>query len=636
MSVCWLRERDGTLLAEVERPSVVKAPSWVDNGAGKAAVDIPLSDPSVATLRHASPVNGRKWKTVWDTDLELAWWPEGVVGVEPDGPPIWAGPVLSVEWRLGWLQVEAASQEWYVERAVPFASLYNYLGLADFDADPTLTQWLVDGTASTTTSGPQYEVGGRSALIEGTMAATAQVPLSDDGNYAHVSVAAYVPAGVTPFFDLAALVQLQTAPAGTTTWTAHQQWQIPFPSDWQHGRWYPLRVQVSQPADVEVRYLVTLVGGDAAIRYTKPKVTRPANIGATAGSDIGTVVSAIFQALIDTSGFTDRDNTMVGVDLAEPVRYFLVDRAQAGQMLADWTPYLHWWVEENVLYAAPQRGIERTSVSYSAATLKDWRLKVDASRACTEMIGQIDPVEGQGPPDEVVVETGAPNRLVGVVQIPGTIGPSDASALVEAHLEANEPVVTVTGQPALPSGPGDVSDYGVGDWFDVDISDSGETVSLQPVVAELSWHPFTHRVTPRLQLGGQRKPDLVALLSAQLAAAERERRRRAAVRSTGQRTTQQYVVPGGDLGDTVVSYTFPLPPGPKIVHAIHVAAGGDQTMTGVSIVDSGASAALSKVDVATATTSYATSAGSITVQGGIEGHTTDPTSRTLTVIVTQL
>lgn len=594
MSTCWLRRADGTLISQVLNP-VVKSPcSWRRRGAGESVIDIAhdllgvrdgFGEPCLADLLHDTPTDGRFVKTWWDTDIELAWW-RGLVSFEPDTipetAPTWAGPIVAGGLTTaGFVQIRAWTQEAYVLRSVVGSTLVNYLitgGASDydFDDDPDLDFWTAtddvdeDPTATfeTTTSGPTY-IGSTVALVTGDpppapqsqrvgMYAAAILPDSPRGNYATASVAVYVPTG-SGVIDDPVVASISLFEASDFV----EEWDLELPDGWEHDTWYVVSAQVRQPPGSGVSYTFLLMGGGfGPIRFGRPRFTRPANVGSPAGEDISAVPSAITDEQVDlVPALTADDVTALdpNILLSESFRYFSIDHEDASSVLADWDGYGEWWVTEGVLCWAPERGEEIEAITLSSDDdLSGWGIEVDASGASTLLYGQLRPEESDGPPDEVTVGAASPNRLVAVEQIPAGMGPADSADWCTAALAQKTPTVSLTGVPVEYAGlPGDsLASYMPGNWMDVVIEPL--SLTIQPTVDAVTWDPRDDKVNPTWVLGGKARQDPLAILTAQLRAAERARRvRRPRPTNPGPR---QWVLEATDT-DTFVEVSQGLPGG---------------------------------------------------------------------------
>lgn len=499
MTVVWLRERDGTLLAEVEDWSVVTNPRRLrDLKVGECVLSIPLTDPCMAELLWDTPDDPAKpWKDWSDADIELALWPEGTPEVEPVGAPWWAGPIVAANMIPGRLEVRAWTQEAYIQASPVGGPLTNYLGLSAFSVDPTLDEWDTSGAsgAAVTTSGPVW-TDGYACVVTGNIVTSGLLPFSENGNYADIVVPFWVPSDRDDVTGIGA-VELFTDDEGEFAFPDPREgaWFIVVPGSWTPGGWQLARVRVPQPAGREVLYRVTLAAEDE-IRFGSPYLWRPENVGSPAGEDIGVVLSAIYDQQIDLlPGTWTRDNGTVGTDLGEPVRYLSVDHPGSIDAVRDWSVYGEGWVEEMVMHWATTRGVERSALDLTADTLSGWSYEVDSTGAATVMVGQFTLGDAS---DEVWVGDGLPNRLVGVVQVPDSIAPSDIPGWVTAALAKAGPVRSLTGVPAyatVPT-PAGVADWNPGDWMTVTLENGPLTVTTVVKVDGVEWDPIKHRVTP--------------------------------------------------------------------------------------------------------------------------------------------
>lgn len=301
------------------------------------------------------------------------------------------------------------------------------------------------------------------------------------------------------------------------------------PDGWQFDTFYPVSVQVRQPAGPDVSFTFVLYGGNGGdIRFGRPMFTRPANLGSPADEDISAVPLAIADDIVEqTQAIVSYDVTEVGIDLSESFRYFLVDHEDYAQVFGDWSGFGEWWVSEGVVHWAPERGTLIEAVTLSTAEdLSGWSFGCDATGAANRLYGQVRP-EG-GAAYEVAVGSGSPNRLVDVAQVPTGMGPGDAPEWCEKRLAQKVPVVTLRGVPVeYESLPGENLDrYMPGNWLAVEVEPLnlvGEDAVL-PTVDRMTWHPVSDEVRPTWVLGGSARQDPLALITAQLKAAQRAAR----------------------------------------------------------------------------------------------------------------
>lgn len=616
MSVCWLRVRGGALIAQVENPTVARRCSWRRGSPGECEVSIPLTDPSIEHLLLDEPVNGRVWRTWYESNIELAWWrtePDGMAAfATPAEPPTWAGPIVGGRRAPGVRIVKALSQEAYLERSCVGDVLTNYLitnGTGDdytFADDLTLAEWDVGGsaTASATTSGVQYDAGGVALLEDGAMTAYGQLPLSDDGNYCFVGVAVYVPSGVTPLYvkddgtAVVGAVDLRESETGMG-WIdpASDGEELLLPRGWSHDRWYGLALQMRQPAGVYPRYYLSLYGGAGApIRFARPKIYRPSNVGAAPGSDIGSVAAAIAQDQVDhLIGPWSRTSETVGIDLVEPARYFVTDHSPASSALDDWKSYLDWHVHELDIRTG-QRG-EEIEVELTNEDLSGWEIEDDATDAWTHLYVQVRPEDG--PPDQVALTVEDPaTRLTHVVQVPAEMAPSDATEWGQAVLADGEPVRRLRAVPVrFTVVPGEqLEDFMPGNWMTVtltdQLADDAELIeTFQPVVDQVEWDPVADEVFPSWVLGRKAKRDWTEMMAALLMQQERERRMwrpRPAKTILGRLLSVADETAGGSSGANLNSGTLDLPEGLWAVRCTYYQSGGSAPALRASVVDAGA------------------------------------------------
>jgi len=554
VSVCWLRQADGTLISQILNPVADGPCSFKRRAAGVSVVRLRFvgddetgeeAEPACADLIHAIPVNGRWLKTWWDTDIEIAWWrgsPEYTAATIPEEAPTWAGPVVAGSLTPeGFIELEAWSQEAYVVRSTVGDTLINYLitgGVGDyrFSSDTSLASWTLDDdvTASTTNSGAMWLDDTYSALVEADgprdgIYAGALVPDSDNGNYATATVAVLVPTGTALWAVSGDTAQVVGSLSSFIDGDPEQTWDLVLPDGWEFDRFYPISVQVRQPAGPDVSFTLTLYGGNGgSIRFGRPMFTRPANVGSPADEDISKVPEAIAEDIVErTPPITSYDVTAIGIDLVEAFRYFFPDHEDYTSVLGDWDKFGEWWVVEGVFYWAPVRGVLVDTVTLSTSEdLAGWGIEVDASGASNRYYGQIRP-EG-GAAYEIAAGTGTPNRLVSVEQLPNGMGPGDAPEYADAALAQKVPVIRLTGMPVNYTGlPGDdLADYMPGNWMAVEVEPLGLTGgdALLPTVDEVTWHPITDVVDPKWVIGGTAHQDPMAIMAAALQAAARRGR----------------------------------------------------------------------------------------------------------------
>jgi hypothetical protein len=549
VSVLWLRRADGTLIMRAVNPVADGPCSWEREAAGESVVKLRLIgddetgdpvEPCTVFLLHASPTDGRFCKTWWDTDVEIAWWRDDaaadyVADTIPEVAPTWAGPIVAASLESdGFLTVRAWSQEAYLIRSTVGDELLNYLitgGVGDyrFSSDTALDDWSEHSgvTDSTTNTGSMWLDDTYSALVEASDAregiyATALVPDSTSGNYATATVAVYVPSGTSLWDDETRVVASVELYVDTDL---EEIWDLVLPEGWAFDTWYPVSVQVRQPPGTGVSYTFFLFGGDnGPVRFGRPMFTRPANVGAVAGSDVAQVPAAILDEQVDlVPALTGYDTDPVSIDLAESFRYFSVDHEDAAQTLGDWSGFGEWWVSEGTAYWRPERGVLIDAFTLDTAEdMAGWSIEVDASGASNRLYGQVRP-EG-GAAYEVAVGDGTPNRLVAVAQVPAGMGPGDAPEWCDAALAQKVPRVSLTGVPVeYESLPGEeLGSFMPGNWMDVTIAPLSLTV--QPTVDSVTWDPVSDEVRPSWVLGGDARQDPLELITAALKASERAQR----------------------------------------------------------------------------------------------------------------
>ncbi len=499
---CFLREFDGTLLAEVEEPSVVRECTWQRSGAGQCTVAMSSSDPAVEELVHASPVNQIVARTAWDSDLEMAWWRDGLTPGTDD--PTWCGPVVSVQFRHGAVEVTAFSQEWYLARSVVGGDLENFLASATPGADPDRSEWdWVSGTAmTTTTTATNLYVETAAFQTSGASVHETQFTLDDEANdnTVLIGVAVRWDALVAPSFGIAASVDRESDPAGGTSYGAPVSFPIAAPSEPVPGQWYFLGSAIRQPAGHSTRWTVQLVGGvGGTTTFGAVRAGRPQNAGARATEDWSLAVDRLFlqQGTLMPQTWT-RDVDASGEMLAASLRWFSRDHEDVLSALRDVSHLGEWWVDEGVMRWAPDRGVLTPTVTLTPDDLTDWSYTVDALAAANEVVAQIQPDTGDERP-QLRVSTGSGARLVRVEQVPDSMTPADAAEWTDGVLAESGPACSTTGSPVVWDGDpeGMLDALGMGDRVDVEVPADGlvPAYTVRLAVDEMSWHPVTGRVT---------------------------------------------------------------------------------------------------------------------------------------------
>lgn len=658
MSRCWLREKDGTLLSEVESPSVTGNPKRQKKGVGECRVKIPLGDPCMEDLKQSVP--GRPFKTIKDADIELAWWVDGEYGdAAPSSEPWWKGPIVKARHTLGAVEVTAATQEFYLSRSVIGADLVNYTVVPPgdevagwFDSDTDLSKWSISAVAASTTTNPDYlYLRPRAALLrQGTMVITTEFPTSPLWLYGFVGTSMMVPTGSSPAHG-GLMAQVEVNVDRGAGFEIQSTYNLDLPEDWEYDRHYYQAVEVPLVPSYPTRIGIRLYGGSGGVgcAFGQVDCTRPANAGALAGSDIVQIGAAIADDQTDhLPGTWDYHTTDVGIDLADGVKYLDNDHEDAWSAFNDWSAFFDTYVVDGPSgprIVCEERGSEITGVTLTGEDLSQWAYEIDSSDAATEVIAQVRPDNGVGPQLQVrVADSDPPNRLVAVESAPEGLSPADLQRWATAVLASRAPAATLEGTNVFYDGT--LSDsvlgtWGLGDWLSVNIVDPVDTdvdYTIEPVIDALEWDPVKHTVTPTWVVGG-RKRDLPELLAAELRAARRARRKFRPVPQVAQfpLVKQQSWSSEPQLsGDC--DLVFQIPAGTWQVNGLHTVTGWvDGSVTAATFDNATANyvGSSSGNDSAVVNGTFV-GPRSITVRGRLNGESTPPASRTVTAYATQV
>ena len=438
---CFLREFDGTLLAEVEDPSPVGDATWVRRGAGQCQVSMPTDDPAVVNLVHSTPVDGVVFRTAFDSDIELAWWATGLT--PGSDPPTWCGPVVSVEHRYGSVKyaleaniqqlVTAFTQEWYLGRSVMGRELTNLLGHATPGADHDLSEWWVaEGSVSSSSAAGDLFVEDRAMLISaaGSAFASFELPPSPAGNTVMASASVRLESTAHLMWSCLGILWLFEDPAGGTDYgpAPTGSWLITVPADVTAGEWHTFGVSARQPPTSGTKWVLQLFGIDTdnALTVGAVRASRPENASARAGDDWSLAAASLLAQQADLlPGDWSYSTTSTGVDLAGAIRWLTQDHEDVVSALGDLDGMGEWWVDDGVLRWAPRRGSLAATMTITGDDLSEWRFEVDASSSATEVVGQMTPDTGDLRV-QLLASTGTGGRLVRVEQVPEGIDPQDA------------------------------------------------------------------------------------------------------------------------------------------------------------------------------------------------------------------
>ena len=481
-------------------------------------------------MTPAQAVPDRPFTTVYDEDLELAWWADGQVpGTDP---PTWCGPIVNVDHQHGKLTVTAFSQEWHPTRSVMGMELVNHLDHATPGVDTDLSEWTtITGPAPTSSTTDLYTEVRSMVLAAGSVVvAECEMPPSPGGNVMHFALAVRMPAGTIPTFGVVAEIVRYEDPTGGTAYgpTPTDRKLIAAAQGVAVGEWLFLGDALAQPATSGTRWELRVFAGQGGpTTIGAVRASRMENASAEAGWDWSLAAASILAQQADLmTGTWSYDVDPAALDLAGDARWLSQDHQDVVTVLGDLDGIGEWWVDDGVLRWAPTRGSQVATMTLTGDDLADWTLSVDASQAATEVIGQL-PVDSGDLREQVrVAVAGAGARMVTVEQVPDGIAPADARTWAQALLDSSTPRVTLSGVPAVWTGdPEDVlGDLTPGDWVEVTIVDELVTYTVTPAVDEVAWHPITGRVEPTWVLGGQRGQDPMAVLVAELRRSRRDRR----------------------------------------------------------------------------------------------------------------
>lgn len=538
-TTCALRRRDGTPLETLTHWAQLDPVVIRRRAAGEASIVVSLTDPAALLLVNSEGDPEVPFNTWWNEDIELS--------ITRNGQVRFAGPIVSVTHRRGVLIVRAMTQEAYLLRSVIGGDIINYAIGGYPDEDPDLDGWdapdgvTVSRIASSGydgyTRGYYVEASGTPSTDEIHVSVDANLPLSPNGNYFDVTVVVQIPEGTTDLYGYVGRVVLcySDTEFGAYGCEYDSAEQLFMPAGWKYDSYYVINMRLRQPANVYTKVRVDLMAYD--YKYAYVRVTRPQNVGAPAGQDIGTVLSAIFDQQLDLLiGAWERQNFPVGIGLAESVRYFSEAHEDVVSSVGEWDPFGEWWVEDETLYWAPTRGILVAGIEIDQDNISDLEVEVNAMDAVNDLYVQTDSFDlsavSPGPKEQYhAVVDGRPNRLNAVVQAPAGLGPRDLKTWGDLALGQLKPERRVTGIPAWydMTEPGDLLDHAtVGDWIELEIVDETSVVPLtytiEPVLDEMTWDINTDVVTPTWVVGGMSRSDIAARFAAISRLVERRRR----------------------------------------------------------------------------------------------------------------
>jgi hypothetical protein len=507
----WLETRAGVRLNEL-RTARVESCVWRRNDVGEATITASLDDPGIGPLI----VDGEL--TEWlHTDVAVA--------IYRQGARVWRGPVVDPRHTHGRVTLRCWSQEAYLSvQVVGGPERKNWFTPAGagsagyFDNDPDLSEWDIDPgvTATTTMVEANLWRRNRAALVESTTAGTGMtitgyLPVGSTRNYVDVIVRVKIPIDADVLTDGSGRIWVgsivpSTAAIGSGAFGQLAAIPLFLEDGYVRGEWGTARERIPQYPNVQNRVDFTPYGGvGAPVAIGEVELARDENVSALEGQDVATLFAALFQHLIPLVGgptVAARRVEECGVTLTDSVRHLHSDHDTARDILEGWTAAGDWWVElvdGRLVFCWGPRGAVVETIWLTSDSLAEFETGWDATEAVSELITAAPGNDGPTREEYSASDDAAPWRLPGRAEMPGGLSMRDLVGWADREIGSRGVIQSVEGVPVGRDGswPGDIlGQVRVADRVRLRIVDGPLDYSLTPAIEQMSWDPYTDRVTP--------------------------------------------------------------------------------------------------------------------------------------------